>query len=56
MKTIVIILAALLVVSHPVAVAVALGAETAVVAGLGWLAWGGLRSAMRPLVWVRGTA
>lgn len=56
MKALVIILAALLVLSHPVAVAVALGAETAAVAGLGWLAWRGLRPVVRPLIWVRGTA
>lgn len=46
MKALVIILAVLLVLAHPVAVAVALGAEAAAVAGVGWLAWRGLRGAL----------
>ncbi len=46
MKMILVILAVLLVLAHPVAVALVLGTEAAVVAGCAWLAWQGLRGAL----------
>jgi hypothetical protein len=52
-KALVIILAFLLVLAHPAAVAAVLAAEAAVVAGLGWLTWRGLRAAMLPPAWRR---
>lgn len=56
MKTLLIILAALLVLSHPLAASLALVAVAAAWAGLGWLAWRGLRAALVPAVWRRRSA
>jgi hypothetical protein len=55
MKATVIVLAFLLVLSHPAAVAAVLAAELIVVSGLGWLTWRGLRAAMLPAAWRRAT-
>lgn len=53
MKSLVIILAPLLVLVHPLAASLALVAVASAWAGLGWLAWRGLRAAMLPPVWRR---
>ena len=53
MKALVIVLAVLLVAQHPTAVAVTLAVEAAVVGGLGWVTWRGLRAALLPPVWRR---
>ena len=55
MKAIAIVLAFLLVVTHPAAVGAVLVAEFAVCGLLGWLTWRGLRSAMIPCTWRRAT-
>jgi hypothetical protein len=47
-KAVIILLAVLLVLRHPVGVAVVLAVETAVCGGLGWLAWRGLNSLVQP--------
>jgi hypothetical protein len=52
-KALIILIAALLVLRHPVGVAVVLAVETAVCGGLGWLVWRGLNSLVQPLAWRR---
>jgi hypothetical protein len=52
-KAVAIVLAFLLVLSHPAVIAAVLAAEVAVVGILGWLTWRGLRSAMVPPAWRR---
>jgi hypothetical protein len=52
-KAVIIILAALLVLRHPVAVGVVLAVEVAVCGGLGWLAWRGLSAVVGPPYWRR---
>lgn len=51
MKAVVIVLAFLLVVTHPAAVGAVLVAEFAVCGLLGWLTWRGLRAATIPATW-----
>ena len=51
----VVVVAFLLAVTHPGAVAVVLVAEFAVCSVLGWLTWQGLRAAMLPPAWRRAT-
>jgi len=53
MKAVALVLAFLLVITHPGAVAAVLVAEFAVVGALGWLTWRGLRAAMIPVIWRR---
>ena len=53
MKALVILLAVLLVLAHPVGVAVVLALEAVVVAGLWLLAWRGLRSLIWRPTWRR---
>ena len=55
MKAVAVVLAFLLVLSHPAAVAAVLAAEMAVCGILGWLTWQGLRAAMIPATWRRTT-
>jgi hypothetical protein len=55
MKALIVIVALMLVLAHPATVAAALAVEVAVVGGIGWLTWQGLRAAMLPPAW-RGTA
>lgn len=55
MKAAVIVLAFLLVATHPVAVGTVMAAEFAVCGLLGWLTWCGLRAAMIPATWRRRT-
>ena len=51
MTALLIILAVFLVLAHPVTATLALVAVAAAWAGLGWLAWRGLRAALLPPVW-----
>ena len=53
MKALVIVLAVLLVLTHPLTASLALVAVAVAWAGLGWLTWRGLRAAMLPPVWRR---
>jgi len=55
MKAVAIVLAFLLVVTHPAAIAAVMAADLAVVGVLGWLTWQGLRAAMIPATWRRTT-
>ena len=55
MKAVAIVLAFLLVTTHPAAIAAVMAVEFAVCGLLGWLTWQGLRAAMVPATWRRTT-